>query len=68
MSKACVAPTANNCAAVLEQHLGRQQALRAIAALESAALQRFLAARRSMAPALAQHLQSLQRQIAELEL
>ena len=55
-------------AQVLQKHLGREPALRALAALDSAPLQRFLAARRSLAPALARHLQTLRRRIAELEL
>ncbi|MEO8179417.1 MAG: hypothetical protein ABI895_11355 [Deltaproteobacteria bacterium] len=57
-----------SCAQVVEKHLGREQALQSLVALESAPLQQFLAARRSMAPMLAQHLQTLRRRIAELEL
>lgn len=57
-----------SCAAIFEKHLGREQALGSLAALESAPLQRYLAARQSMAPALGQQLGALQQRMGKIEL
>jgi hypothetical protein len=56
------------CAAIFEQHLGRERAPAVLAALESAALQRYLAARQSMAPALRQQLGALQQRMGNIKL
>lgn len=56
------------CAAVVERHLGPQQARQSLAALASPSVQQFLTARRRMTPALAAHLQVLRKRIAELDL
>jgi hypothetical protein len=57
-----------SCAESLERQLGREQALRSIDALESAPLQRYLAARQAMAAAFAHHLGALQKRMGELEI
>ena len=57
-----------SCAAIVEKQLGREQALRSLAALESAPLQRYLAARQSMAPALSQQLSALQQRMGNLNI
>jgi hypothetical protein len=56
------------CADVCAGVLGREQAVRSLAALESAPLQRYLAARQSMAPALSQQLSTLQQRMGNLEI
>ncbi|HEU4582088.1 MAG TPA: hypothetical protein VFS67_27720 [Polyangiaceae bacterium] len=56
------------CAEAFDQALGREQALLCLAALESAPLQRYLAARQSMAPALSQELSALQQRMGNLEI
>ena len=56
------------CAAVVERHLGPEQARQSLAALESPPVQRFFAARQRMAPTLAGHLQNLRKRIADLDL
>lgn len=56
------------CAAIFEQRLGRERAPAVLAALESAALQRYLAARHTMAPALRQQLGELQQRMGNLKL
>ncbi len=56
------------CAAIVEKHLSRQQALESLAALESAPLQRYLAARQAMAPALAKRLAQLKQRMGEIEI
>lgn len=57
-----------SCAESFERQLGREQALRSIAALESAPLQRYLAARQAMAAGLSHHLSGLQKRMGELEI
>jgi hypothetical protein len=57
-----------SCAASFQRRLGREQALRSIDALESAPLQRYLAARQAMAAALAHRIGALQKQMGELEI
>jgi hypothetical protein len=56
------------CAAIVERHLGRQQALESLAALESAPMQRYLAARQAMAPALAKRLAALKQRMGNIEI
>ena len=56
------------CASIFERHLGTQQALESLSALQSAPLQRFLAARQAMAPALAERLAQLKQRMGSIEL
>ncbi len=56
------------CAESFERRLGHEQALQSIAVLESAPLQRFLAARQAMAPAFSQQLGELQKRMGDLEI
>ena len=57
-----------SCAAIIERHLGREQATSSLAALETAPLQRYLAARQAMAPTLSQQLGALQQRMGSLEI
>lgn len=57
-----------SCAAIVEKHLGREQAIQSLEALESAPLQRYLAARQAIAPALTQQLGALQQRMGSLEI
>jgi hypothetical protein len=54
-------------AALFEKHLGRDRAVAALAALETATMQRYLAARSAMAPALQRGLQQLQQRMGNIE-
>jgi hypothetical protein len=56
------------CAEIFERQLGTEQALQSLAALETAPLQRYLAARHAMAPALGYHLGELEKRMGNLEL
>jgi len=56
------------CAEIFERRLGTEQALQVLAALETAPLQRYLAARHTMAPALGYQLGELQKRMGNLEL
>jgi hypothetical protein len=56
------------CAAIFERHLGRQKALESLNALQSAPLQRYLAARQAMAPALAKRLAQLKQRMGNIEI
>jgi hypothetical protein len=56
------------CASILDKHLGRQRALQSLNALQSAPLQRFLAARQAMAPALTERLAQLKQRMANIEI
>lgn len=58
----------DTCASILEKHLGRQRALESLNALQSAPLQRFLAARQAMAPALTERLAQLKQRMGNLEI
>lgn len=57
-----------SCAETFERQLGREQALQALTALESAPLQRYLAARQAMAPAFVHQLGELQKRMGNLEI
>ncbi|MEO8179447.1 MAG: hypothetical protein ABI895_11510 [Deltaproteobacteria bacterium] len=54
-------------ASIFERHLG-EQALSSLAALQSAPVQRFLAARQMIAPALRQRLAVLEQRMGDLEI
>lgn len=56
------------CAAAVEKHLGREQALASLSALECAAMQRYVSARQAMAPALREALSKLYQKMGELEI
>lgn len=56
------------CASIFERHLGRQRAPESLNALQSAPLQRFLAARQAMAPALAERLAELKQRMGNIEI
>lgn len=56
------------CASILEKHLGRRQAAESLKALESATLQRYLAARHAMAPAFQRDLAQLTERMGDLEI
>jgi hypothetical protein len=58
----------DSCASIFERHLGRPQAVQSLRALESAPLQRFLAARQAMAPALTQRLAQLKQRMGNIEI
>jgi hypothetical protein len=58
----------DSCASIFERHLGRPQAVASLKALESAALQRFLAARQAMAPALTERLAQLKQRMGNIEI
>jgi hypothetical protein len=55
------------CASIFERHLG-PQAVESLKALESAPLQRFLAARQAMAPALTERLAQLKQRMGNMEI
>src|SRR4051794_4914694 len=54
-------------AAIFTKHLGEQRAPDSLAALESAPVQRFLAARQMIAPVLKQRLTALEKRMGNLE-
>lgn len=56
------------CAESFERQLGREQAIESLAALESAPLQRYLAARFAMAPAFNHQLGELRKRMGNLEI
>ena len=56
------------CASIVEKHLGREQAIESLDALQSAPLQRYLAARQAMAPALAERLAQLKQRMANIDI
>jgi hypothetical protein len=55
------------CASIFERHLGREQALASLGALESAPVQRYLVARQLLAPALEQQLAALKQRMGNIE-
>jgi hypothetical protein len=55
------------CAAIYLRHLGPERALPSLVALASPTVQRYLIARRIMAPALAQQLIALKRRMGNIE-
>jgi hypothetical protein len=55
------------CAAIYLQRLGPERALPSLAALASAPVQRYLLARRTMAPALAKQLLALKQRMGNIE-
>lgn len=56
------------CASIFEKHLGRHQALESLKALESAAMQRYIAARQAMAPSLQAELAQLTHRMGNIEI
>jgi len=56
------------CASIVEKHLGQAQAVAALHALESAPVQRYLAARHAMAPALRNALNQLEQRMGQIEI
>ena len=55
-------------ASIFQKHLGAQQALSSLAALESAPVQRFLATRQMIAPEVKQRLAELEQRMGNLEI
>jgi hypothetical protein len=65
---ALLAEFRQECAAIFEKRLGPEHAPVCLAALESAAVQRYLVARQTMGPALAQRLAALKQRMGNIEL